>query len=152
LYIRIWQISASGGNVKVTAYVAGRWVKAAFLVVLGIVILIYSNGLVEDLRSMMEDELEVAFESVWDLLMILLWILVAWLFVLAALNIAFSIQESKYSIQEVMRRLDRIDRKLGIKPSRERREEVEDLEEEEELEPRPQKPVVEEDIPPPPKE
>lgn len=142
---------ASGGTIKVTAQMAGRWVKATFLVVLGIVILLYSQGLVDDLRSMMEDNLEVAFESVWDLLTILLWILVAWLFVLAALTVAISLQEGKYSIFEVMRRLDRIDKKLGIKPIKAPQEAIED-EEEEPVETPKERPAVEESIPPPPKD
>lgn len=142
---------ASGGTVEITAYMVGRWVKSAFLVILGIVLLLYANGLVDDLRNMMEGDMEVAFEWTWDLLTILLWILVAWLFVLAALNIAFSFQEAKYSTYRIIKRLDRIDRKLGIRPAKVEREE--ELEEEAEVEEvvMPQ-PPVEEDLPPPPKE
>ncbi len=89
--------------------------------VLGIVILLYSNGLVEDLKGILPEEapddidVDFDFETIWELLTIMIWILVAWLFVLAALNIALSFQEAKYSLAEVMKRLDRIDTKLGIK-------------------------------------
>lgn len=158
------EISASGGNVKVTAYMVGRWVKAAFLVILGIVILLYSSGIVEDFRSTMESieersyedggpGIDLTFEWVWDLLTILLWILVAWLFVLAALNIAYGFQEAKYSNQVILKRLDRIDRRLGIRPETTLEEEAE---EEEESKPEIRQPQAvspaEDDIPPPPKE
>lgn len=146
----------TGGTIKVTAQMAGRWVKAAFLVVLGIVILLYSDGLVEDLKGILPEEapgdmdVDFDFETVWELLTIMIWILVAWLFVLAALNIALSFQEAKYSLAEVMRRLDRIDTKLGIKSAV---VDDEDIEEEEEEAVTPQEPpAVEEDIPPPPSE
>jgi len=138
---------------------AGKWVKAAFLVILGIVLLIYSQGVVDDLREMIESSegIEVAFDEIWDLMTILLWILVLWLFVLAALTVAVSFQEAKYSLQEVMKRLDRIDKKLGIKPPKRAREELEEEageepKEEVEVEPVREPPPVEEDIPPPPKE
>lgn len=147
---------AAGGTIKVTAYMAGRWVKAAFLVTLGIVLLLYSDGLVEDLQGMVPDEapgdvqVDLDFETIWELLKIMIWILVAWLFVLAAINIALSFQDAKYSLAEVMRRLDRIDAKLGIKAAA---DEAEDSEEEEvEAEPVGQQAAVEEDVPPPPKD
>lgn len=149
-------ILATGGTIKVTAYMAGRWVKAAFLVVLGIVILLYSNGVVEDLQNILPEEMpgeadvDFEFETIWDLLSIMLWILVAWLFVLAALNVALSFQDAKYSLQEVMKRLDRIDMKLGIEPVDAEQEDVE--KEDVKAEAAEAQPAVEEDLPPPPKE
>jgi len=151
---------ASGGNVKVTAYMAGRWVKAAFLVILGILILLYANRLVEDFRNTMDGNFDVAFEWTWDLLTILLWVLVAWLFVDAALTVAVSVEQSKYTIQDVVRRLDRIEKKLGIRRPKveledeeeeETQEEVKELKEEEvEVVFDKPRPAVEEDVPPPP--
>ncbi len=124
--------------------------------VLGIVILLYSNGLVEDLKGILPEEapddidVDFDFETIWELLTIMIWILVAWLFVLAALNIALSFQEAKYSLAEVMKRLDRIDTKLGIKSAVVDDEDIED-EEQEAVTPQ-ERPAVEEDIPPPPSE
>lgn len=89
---------------------ASRWVKAAFLVVIAIVLLLYTDKLVTDLQ----DNFEVAFEWTWDLLTILLWILIAWLFVDAALTVALSFQEQKYTLWDVMKRLQVIEKKLGI--------------------------------------
>ena len=93
--------------------------KGAFLAVLGVVILIYADKVVEDLRAALEDNFEIAFQWVWDLLKILLWILVAWLFVDAALTIALSFTEHRYSILDVIRRLDRLERRLGPAPGQE---------------------------------
>jgi len=133
--------------IKVTPQMGSRWVKGAFLALLGIIILVYADKFVEELRSSIHDNMDVAFDWTWDLLKILLWVLVAWLFVDAALTIALSFSEHRYSLNDVMKRLQRIEKKLGIvepKP-------VSKIEEEEEVEE--EKPVVtEEEIPPPPKE
>ena len=55
----------------------GRWIKAVFLIVLGIVILLFADKLVEDLRTNAVGRFDVAFEWTWDLITWLLWILVA---------------------------------------------------------------------------
>jgi hypothetical protein len=131
---------------------ASRWVKAAFLVVLAVVLLLYTDKLVTDLRNALQDNFEVAFEWTWDLLTILLWLLVAWLFVDAALTVALSLQEQKYTLLDVMKRLLAIDKKLGIQRgaaspgTMELSGEVDEIAEE--------KPAVTEDeeVPPPPKE
>lgn len=131
---------------------ASKWVKAAFLVILGIVLLIYADGFVDDLSSLVDEALgnqEVAFPAMWDLLTILLWILVAWLFVDAALTVALSFSEHRYSLLDVMKRLQKIEKRLGVSepaPSREKDEYeaesgIKAVEE-----------STEEDVPPPPRE
>jgi hypothetical protein len=74
---------------------------------------------------------------------ILLWVLVAWLFVDAALTIALSFSDHRYSLNDVMKRLQRIEKKLGIvepKP-------VSKSEDEEEVV---ESPVTVDEEPPPP--
>jgi hypothetical protein len=145
-------ILARGGIIKVTTPMASRWVKAAFLVVLAIVLLLYTDKLVTDLQTALRDNLEVAFEWTWDLLTILLWILIAWLFVDAALTVALSFQEQKYTLWDVMKRLQAIEKKLGMPQTTasprtmELSGEVDEIAEE--------NPAVTEDeeVPPPPKE
>lgn len=145
-------ILASGGIIKVTTPMASRWVKAAFLVVLAIVLLLYTDKLVTDLQTALEGNLEVAFEWTWDLLTILMWILIAWLFVDAALTVALSFQEQKYTLWDVMKRLQAIEKKLGMPQTTasprtmELSGEVDEIAEE--------NPAVTEDeeVPPPPKE
>ena len=145
-------ILAKGGIIKVTTPMASRWVKAAFLVVLAIVLLLYTDKLVTDLQTALRDNFEVAFEWTWDLLTILLWILVAWLFVDAALTVALSLQEQKYTLWDVMKRLQAIEKKLGMPQTTasprtmELSGEVDEIAEE--------NPAVTEDeeVPPPPKE
>jgi len=123
---------------------ASRWVKAAFLIIIGVVLLLYTNRFVDDLEREISEDFEVVFQYTWDLLRILMWILVAWLFVDGALTIALSFQEQKYSLWDVMKRLEGIEKKLGIhKPK---------------AAPKTAEPVplpethVEEEVPPPPKE
>ena len=138
--------------IKVTTQMASRWMKAAFLVVLAIVLLLYTDKLVTDLKTALQDNFEVAFEWTWDLLTILMWILIAWLFVDAALTVALSFQEQRYTLADVMKRLQAIEKKLGIPQTAasprtmELSGEVEEISEE--------KPAVTEDeeVPPPPKE
>jgi len=129
--------------IKVTPQMASRWVKGAFLALLGIIILIYADGFVDELRINVESSMEVTFDVIWDLLIILLWILVAWLFVDAVLTIALSFSVQRYSLDDVMKRLLRIERKLGIvEPRPAPKVEEEEIEEE--------KAVVTEEEPPPP--
>ncbi len=126
---------------------ASRWVKGAFLALLGIIILIYTDGFVEELRTNVENNGTVSFSEVWDLLKILLWILVAWLFVDAVLTIALSFSDTRYSLNDVMRRLHRIEKKLGIvEPKPISKDEV--PQEIEEIAETPA--VTEEEVPPPP--
>jgi hypothetical protein len=124
---------------------ASRWVKAVFLVILGIVIMLYADKLVNDLKSVMQKaDFEVVFTGTWDLLTILLWVLVLWLFVDAALIIALSFSEHRFTLLDVAKRLDAIDKKLGIaqpKGASQSSDVDTGLEE-----------IVEEEVPPPPKE
>ena len=137
-------IVGQGDIIKVTPLMASRWVKAVFLAILGIVILLYADNFVDELRSNMQDNFDVAFTWTWDLLMILLWILVAWLFVDAALTVALSFSEHRVTLWDLMQRIERIEKKLGIpQPKETPSKAVAD----EEIEA-----VVEEEVPPPPKE
>ena len=133
---------------KITPLMASKWIKAAFLAILGIVILLYAGGFVDDLKTNFDRNLDVAFTWTWDLLTILLWILVAWLFIDAALIIALSFSEHRYSLMDVMRRLQRIERKLGIsEPLVASKKAEQEVESENAVEESP-----EEEIPPPPRE
>jgi hypothetical protein len=95
----------------VTTQIASRWVKAAFLVLLGIVILLYLDKVVNDMRSAFADKVTLVWT--WDLIRILLWVLVAWLFVDAALTIALSFTEHRFTLVDVMEKLEAIEKKLG---------------------------------------
>ncbi len=89
-----------------------KWVKAAFLILLGIVLLYYQNGFIEDLERNSAEEFNISFEWTWDLLQVLIWILVAWLFVYAALTIALSFRTDLYTLNDVMSRLAAIEKRL----------------------------------------
>jgi hypothetical protein len=105
---------------KVTAQMASKWPKAIFFILLGIVLLYYADGFVNDLETNMADEFDVAFNWTWDLLRVLMWVLVAWLFVDAVLTIVLSIKLHVYSLNDVMVRLRAIEKKLDApKPVRE---------------------------------
>lgn len=124
---------------------ASRWVKAAFLAILGVVILLYADRFVDELRTNIEAKMEVAFPWTWDLLQVLLWVLVAWLFVDAVLTVALSFSEQRYSLADVMRKLDKIEKKLGMAEEKpvSVTPEVEEAREAE---------AAEEEVPPPPRE
>jgi hypothetical protein len=123
---------------------ASRWVKAAFLAILGIVIMIYLNGFVRELKANLSDRYNISFDETWTLLLVLLWILVAWLFVDAVMIIALSFRGDVYTTHDVMEKLKAIDKKLGHKAGGVAATEVEEL----------QEPAVTqtEEVPPPPKE
>jgi hypothetical protein len=102
----------------VTTQIASRWVKAAFLALLGIVILLYVDKFVDDLKTGFAHQVTLVWT--WDLLTILLWVLVAWLFVDAALTIALSFTEYKFTLADVMERLEAIEKKLGSSQPKEK--------------------------------
>lgn len=120
----------------------GKWAKAVFLALIGVVLLLYADKFVQDLKNTMSESFDVAFEWTWDLLTILLWVLVAWLFVDAILTVAVSFQEHRYSLVDVVRRLERIEGRLGIEASADSKPRAESVDEE--------APAIEEEIPPPP--
>lgn len=132
---------------------ASRWIKAAFLAILGVALLIYADAFVNDLSRLVEealsDDLVVAFPGIWDLLTILLWILIAWLLVDAVLTIALSFSEHRYTLLDVMRRLQRIEKKLGVSESGSGAEKEET---ESEAAVRAVEESPEDDVPPPPRE
>lgn len=130
-------------GIKVTPQMTSKWVKAAFLVMLGIVLLYYAQGFVDDLERNTADEFNVSFEWTWDLLSALIWILIAWLFVDAALIIALSFRAEAHTLTDVMRRLDSIEKRLpkAEVPRIARAPVLEEMQ--------PAVPVVEEEPPPP---
>lgn len=95
---------------EINSQMTSKWVKAAFLILLGFVLLIYSDGLVDDLERNAAEEFNVSFEWTWELVRILLWILVAWLFVDAVLIIALSFKTDMYTLTDVMTRLKAIEK------------------------------------------
>jgi len=92
---------------------SAKWTKAVFLILLGILLLLYGDGFVTDLETNSADEWNMSFEWTWDLLRYLIWILIAWLFVDAALIIALSIKADTYTLRDVMDRLAKIEKRLG---------------------------------------
>ena len=78
---------------------------------MGIIILLYVDRFVTDLKNAFADDVHLG--ETWNLLTWLLWILVAWLFVDAALTVALSITEHKVTLADVMERLDAIEKRLG---------------------------------------
>jgi hypothetical protein len=125
-----------------------KWVKAAFLGLLGIVILYYADGVLSDLESNISEEWNMSFEWTWDLLRYLLWIFIAWLFVDAALIVALSFRMETHSITDVMEKLSGIEERITSLEStlvKDDSEEVEGFDDE-------PAEVEEEGTPPPPGE
>lgn len=111
---------------KVTPQMSSKWVKAAFLILLGIVLLLYADGFVDDMERSSAEEFNVSFEWTWDLLRVLMWILIAWLFVDAVLIIILSLKTQIYTVDDVMVRLKVIEKKLAAQDSRPRTQMPED--------------------------
>ena len=96
----------------VTPQMASKWVKAVFLILLAIVLLMYSDGFVDDLERNSAEEFNISFEWTWDLVRVLIWILIAWLFVDAVLIIILSLKTQLYTVDDVMERLKSIEKRL----------------------------------------
>jgi hypothetical protein len=102
---------------RITPQMASKWVKAAFLVILAIVILYFSSGLVDDLKRNSPSQFNVEFDWTWDLLAVLLWILVAWLLVDAVIIIVLSLRGDAYTLADVMDRLRMVEKRVAqLKP------------------------------------
>ncbi len=83
------------------------------MAVLGIIILIYAENFVEDLRDALSDT--VQFTWTGTLLRILLWVLVAWLFVDAALIVILSVTDQRVSPTDLMRKMEELEKKLDAR-------------------------------------
>lgn len=102
---------------RITPQMASKWVKAAFLIILAIVILYFSSGLVDDLKRNSSSQFNVEFDWTWDLLAVLLWILVAWLLVDAVIIIVLSLRGDAYTLADVMDRLRMVEKRVAqLKP------------------------------------
>jgi len=99
--------------VDITPQMTSRWIKAVFLILLGVVLLLYSDGFVDDLERNSAEEFNLSFEWTWDLVRILVWILVAWLFVDAVLIVILSLKMDVHTIDDVMARLKHMERRMG---------------------------------------
>ena len=97
---------------------SSRWVKAVFLILIGIVLLYYHAGFIDDLERTSAEQFDVAFEWTWDLLLVLMWILVVWLFVYASLIIVLSFKTDYYTLGEVMAKLNAIEKRLPARRTR----------------------------------
>lgn len=95
-----------------------KWVKAVFLIVLGVLLLMYGDGFVTDMETHSSQEWNMSFQWTWDLLTYLIWILIAWLFVYAILTIVLSFKMDVYTLGDVMERLDRIEKRMGPERTR----------------------------------
>lgn len=102
---------------RITPQMASKWVKAAFLVILAIVILYFSSGVVDDLRRNSSSQFNVEFDWTWDLLAVLLWIVVAWLLVDAVIIVVLSFRGDAYTLADVMDRLRMVEKRVAqLKP------------------------------------
>ena len=105
-------------EIKVTPQMSSKWVKAVFLILVGIVLLYYHAGFIDDLERNSAEEFNLSFEWTWDLLLVLIWILIAWLFVYAALTIVLSFKNDYYTLGEVMAKLNAIEKRLPAQRTR----------------------------------
>jgi hypothetical protein len=124
---------------------AAKWVKAVFLAIIGIVIIFYTDSFVTELKDEAATSLDLYFEETWTLLMLLMYILGAWLLVDAVLTVATSLKGEVYGLNDVIERLKRIEKTLG-------HEEHEPSAEELEPEIKAVGTKTEEEVPPPPAE
>lgn len=130
---------------KVTTRMAAKWVKAVFLAIIGILIIFYTDRFVTELKDEAATSLDLYFDETWTLLMLLMYILGAWLLVDAVLTVATSLKGEAYGLGDVMERLKRIEKRLGHEEHELSGEELES-----EIKPVPTK--AEDEVPPPPAE
>lgn len=95
-----------------------KWVKAVFLFVIALVLLLYGDGFVAEMETQSSQQWNMSLDWTWDLVMYLIWILIAWLVVYASLTIAMSFKAEAYTLTDVMDRLEKIEKRLGPEKTR----------------------------------
>ena len=105
-------------QIKITPQMSSRWVKAVFLILLGFVLLLYHDGMIDDLERNAAEEFNMNFEWTWDLLRVLIWVLIAWLFVDAVMIILLSLKTETYTLSDVVVRLNAIEKRLSSQRTR----------------------------------
>ena len=92
----------------VTKYMAIKWVKAVFEIVIAIIIIVFGNKILFGVVPADEQQ-----RSVFSLLVGLLWFLVIWCIIVAVRNVVLSLRpEPKNSLQTLNEKIDALDRKL----------------------------------------
>lgn len=142
---------------KVTDKMLRNWIRAAFLVIIGLLLLLYIESIMRELESNFESAMEGSADSLFRFLKYILYILAFSLFFAAAINILVGFQESRDSMGEINDKLDDINKKLeeltSQKTSKVRRV-IPDIPKEPESKVSPVVPEVAppepEDLPPPP--
>ncbi|MGB2825322.1 MAG: hypothetical protein WBC49_01625 [Thermoplasmata archaeon] len=105
-------------QIKITPQMSSRWVKAVFLILLGFVVLLYHDGMIDDLERNAAEEFNMDFEWTWILLRVLIWVLIAWLFVDAVMIILLSLKTETYTLSDVVVRLNAIEKRLSSQGTR----------------------------------
>ena len=144
-------------RVKVTNSMLRSWIRAAFLVIIGMLLLLYIESIIREIESNFESVMEGSADSFFRFLKYILYILAFSLFFAAAINILAGFQESRANLGEIYVKLDDISEKLDkltSKTTGASRRVISDASEEpeskvREVVPEPTPPVPE-DLPPPP--
>lgn len=97
---------------RVTNFMINKWAKAALLVFFGIILLIYWGQVIEELRPALDRLIQGQATFLYDLVNALMWIIILWCFVDAAINIIISFREQKVSLDDLGAKLDAIEKKL----------------------------------------
>lgn len=93
---------------KITRYMAIKWTKAAFEIVIAIIIIVFGNKILFGVFPT-----EATEKSTFQLLVALLWFLVIWCIIVAVRNIILSLRpEPKNSLVTLNEKIDALDRKL----------------------------------------
>jgi len=98
---------------KVTNYAVGKWAKGGLLIFFGLILLIYWGQVMEELRPAFERLIGGQATFLNDLINALMWIIILWCFVDAAINILMSFREQKLSLDDIGAKLDAIEAKIA---------------------------------------
>ena len=97
---------------KVTNLMLTKWAKAALLILFGIILIIYLNSVLEELQRAFESILQVETPMLISLLTAVMWIIILWCFVDAAINIITSFREGRTTIDDLAAKIDSIEKMI----------------------------------------
>ncbi|MDH4123957.1 MAG: hypothetical protein OEV21_07745 [Thermoplasmata archaeon] len=101
---------------KVTNTMISKWAKAGLLVILGIVLLLYIQPVMDEFEMIFEEMASGQADMLFNLMTAVLWIIVLWCFVDAVINIVTSFREQKLTVDDLGAKIDKIEKMLTSAP------------------------------------
>jgi len=97
---------------KITNLMLTKWAKAALLILFGIILIIYLESVLEEFRGAFEGIFHEETPMLIGLLTAVMWVVILWCFVDAAINLITSFREGRTTIDDLAAKIDSIEKMI----------------------------------------